>query len=91
MERTQRIEEATAVNLLLGYYTPCQGWIEVDRHPKTPFDQMYSCITVVRQEAVLFHDSLYENLAMYQNIPAIRGDARVKTGRIGKIAFIRIF
>lgn len=61
--------KTTAVNLLLGYYTPSQGWIEVDGRPKTPFDQMYSCITVVRQEAVLFHDSLYENLAMYQNIP----------------------
>lgn len=61
--------KTTAVNLLLGYYTPEAGSIEIDGVPMKSSDHLYSCITVVRQEAVLFHDTLYQNLAMYQDIP----------------------
>lgn len=61
--------KTTAVNLLLGYYTPTRGTIEIDGIALKPFQNIYSCVTVVRQEAVLFHDTLYQNLAMYQDIP----------------------
>lgn len=61
--------KTTAVNLLLRYYDPSSGRITVDGRPLSSFDSTYACVTVVRQEAVLFHDSLRNNLTLYQNLP----------------------
>lgn len=61
--------KTTAVNLLLRYYDVTGGSIEIDGVPLSEYCSTYDCMTVVRQEAVLFHDSLRNNLTMYQNIP----------------------
>lgn len=59
--------KTTAVNLLLRYYDVNNGSIKIDAIPISEYGRTYDCITVVRQEAVLFHDSLRNNLTMYQN------------------------
>ncbi len=61
--------KTTAINLLLRYYDVDGGTITVDGTPLSAFDSTYGCMTVVRQDAVLFHDSLRNNLTMYQTIP----------------------
>lgn len=60
--------KTTAVNLLLRYYDVNGGSIEIDGIPISEYGSTYGCITIVRQEAVLFHDSLRNNLTMYQEI-----------------------
>lgn len=64
--------KTTAVNLLLRYYDPCGGSIQVDGVPIESFSDTYGCFTVVRQEAVLFRDSLRHNLTMYREADDIR-------------------
>ena len=61
--------KTTAINLLLRYYDVTDGSIEIDEVPLSEYCSTYDCMTVVRQEAVLFHDSLRNNLTMYQDIP----------------------
>ena len=61
--------KTTAINLLLRYYDVTDGSIEIDGVPLSEYCSTYDCMTVVRQEAVLFHDSLRNNLTMYQDIP----------------------
>ena len=61
--------KTTAVNLLLRYYEVSNGSITVDDTPIEQYDSVYDCMTVVRQEAVLFHDTLRSNLTMYRDIP----------------------
>ena len=39
-----------------------------DGVPISEYGSTYDCMTVVRQEAVLFHDSLRNNLTMYSDI-----------------------
>ena len=60
--------KTTAVNLLLRYYDVRNGRIEVDGIPISEYRSTYDSITVVRQEAILFHDTLRNNLTMYRNI-----------------------
>lgn len=60
--------KTTAINLLLRYYDAAGGKITVDGVPITAYDSTYSAITVVRQEAVLFHDTLRNNLTMYGDV-----------------------
>lgn len=62
--------KTTAVNLLLRYYDTDSGEILVDGIPLSRFDSTYDCITVVRQDAILFRDSLRNNLTLYRNISA---------------------
>ena len=61
--------KTTAVNLLLRYYDASQGRITVDGVPITEYGSTYGCMTVVRQEAVLFHDTLRNNLTMFRDVP----------------------
>ena len=60
--------KTTAVNLLLRYYDPCAGTIELDGVPIEAFSGTYGLMTVVRQEATLFRDTLRNNLTLYQPI-----------------------
>ena len=60
--------KTTAVNLLLRYYDVNGGSITVDGVPIEEYESTYGCMTVERQEAVLFHDTLRNNLTMYRNI-----------------------
>lgn len=61
--------KTTAVNLLLKYFDPASGIIEIDGVPLDAIGSTYGMMTVVRQEAILFHDTLRSNLAMYRDIP----------------------
>ncbi len=64
--------KTTAINLLLKYYTPTGGSIEIDGTSLDAFGSTYRLMTVVRQEATLFHDTLRHNLTMYRDIPDSR-------------------
>ena len=61
--------KTTTINLLLRYYDVKSGKIEIDGIPIKDVGNTYGCMTVVRQDAVLFHDTLRNNLTMYQDIP----------------------
>lgn len=61
--------KTTAINLLLRYYDATGGSIEIDGVPITEYGSTYDCMTVVRQEAVLFRDTLRNNLTMFRDIP----------------------
>ncbi|MBR4906384.1 MAG: ABC transporter ATP-binding protein [Clostridia bacterium] len=61
--------KTTAVNLLLRYHDANEGSITVDGVPISAFTSTYACMTVVRQEAVLFCDTLRNNLTLYREIP----------------------
>ena len=61
--------KTTAVNLLLGYYDVTGGSIEIDGIPIEKAGDPYALMTVVRQDAVLFQDTLRHNLTMYRDVP----------------------
>lgn len=61
--------KTTTINLLLRYFQANSGQITIDGIPLADVGSTYGCITVVRQEAVLFHDTLRNNLTMYREIP----------------------
>lgn len=60
--------KTTAVNLLLRYYEVTGGKITIDGVPISEYGTTYEAITVSRQEAVLFHDTLRNNLTMYREV-----------------------
>ena len=60
--------KTTAINLLLKYYDVTDGSIEIDGVTLERIGSTYSLMTIVRQEATLFHDTLRNNLAMYQDV-----------------------
>lgn len=60
--------KTTAVDLLLRYHDVTDGRITVDGAPLEEYDTTYGAVTVVRQEAVLFRDTLRSNLTMYRDI-----------------------
>lgn len=61
--------KTTAINLLLKYHDAIGGSIEIDGVPLDRIGSTYRLITAVRQEAVLFCDTLRNNLAMYRETP----------------------
>ena len=60
--------KTTAINLLLKYYDATDGCIEIDGVTLDQIGSTYSLMTVVQQEATLFHDTLRNNLTMYQEV-----------------------
>lgn len=54
--------------MILKYYYPTKGDIEFDGISINDYSNTYDCTTVVRQEAILFNDSLRNNLTMYRDI-----------------------
>ena len=56
------------MNLLLRYYDVTSGKITIDDVPISEYDTTYSSMTVVRQEAVLFHNPLRNNLTMHSDV-----------------------
>lgn len=60
--------KTTLTNLMLRYYDPDKGQITIDGVPIANYDPTYGLITVVRQETILFHDTLRNNLTMYQKV-----------------------
>lgn len=78
--------KTTAVNLLLRYYEPDAGEITVDGAPLREAGDPYARATVVRQEAVLFRDSLRSNLTMYRDIPEERLMDALRSVGLGRFA-----
>ena len=60
--------KTTAANLLLRYYDAGSGSITVDGVPIGQCGNTYGWITVVRQEATLFRDTLRNNLTLYREM-----------------------
>lgn len=60
--------KTTLINLLLRYYAPQQGRIVLDGTPVDAYDDLYGIAAVVRQDPVLFDDTLLENLTLGQPV-----------------------
>lgn len=60
--------KTTSMNLLLGYYEPSSGAIKINDVPVKEISNLNKLVTVMRQDAILFEDTLRNNLTMYRNI-----------------------
>ncbi len=60
--------KTTAINLLLRYFDVKKGQILIDGKSVSDYTNTYACITVLRQDAVLFRDTLRNNLTMYRDV-----------------------
>lgn len=78
--------KTTAVNLLLRYFQLNSGSLEIDGKPINEVGSTYGCMTVVRQEAVLFHNTLRNNLTMYRDIPDVKLIEMLKSLGLDKFA-----
>ena len=61
--------KTTSVNLLLDYYRPSAGSVKINDIPVNEIKNLNQIITIMRQDAVLFEESLKNNITMYQEIP----------------------
>lgn len=61
--------KTTLMNLLLGYYPPDQGALTMGGLPTHEVADLSSYISIMRQDPVLFSDTLRNNLSLYQPIP----------------------
>ena len=57
------------MNLLLGYYPPDKGIITIGKASTDEIKDLNSYITIMRQDPVLFNDTLRNNLCLYQDVP----------------------
>lgn len=60
--------KTTAIDLLLRYFDVTEGQILIDGRSVSNYSNTYGCITVLRQDAVLFRDTLRSNLTMYRDV-----------------------
>ncbi len=60
--------KTTAINLLLRYFEVNNGRILFDGIDASEYTNTYGCITILRQDAILFHDTLRNNLSMYRDM-----------------------
>ena len=73
--------KTTLMNLLMAYYPPDAGAVTLSGVPTAHVANLNALITIMRQEPVLFQDSLRNNLRFYQDIP---DDALIRIlGRLG--------
>ena len=61
--------KTTSVNLLLDYYRPSTGTVKINDIPVDEIKNLNQIITIMRQDAVLFEETLRNNITMYQEIP----------------------
>lgn len=61
--------KSTLMNLLMNYYSPSCGCVLINGIPVEQIGNLTELITVQRQEAVFFEDSLKNNLNMYREYP----------------------
>lgn len=61
--------KTTSMNLLLNYYEPNEGTVKINNVPVKEISNLNELITIMRQDAMLFKDTLRNNITMYQNIP----------------------
>lgn len=60
--------KTTSMNLLLDYYEIHEGKVLLDGYPVEQVGNLNKLIAIMRQDAVLFQDTLRNNLSMYQEI-----------------------
>lgn len=60
--------KTTSMNLLLDYYKASSGDIKINNIQISEIKNLNSLITVLRQDATLFQDTLRNNITMYQSI-----------------------
>lgn len=60
--------KTTSINMLLGYYRPNSGTVKINGIPIQDIKNLNDIITVMRQDAVLFDDTLRNNITMYQEV-----------------------
>ncbi len=60
--------KTTLINLMLRYYDPDKGQVTIDGMPITNYNDTYGLMTIVRQDTILFHDTLRNNLTMYKDV-----------------------
>ncbi len=57
--------KTTAINLMTGYYKPILGKVIFANHEVDDIENLNDFITVMRQEALFFEDTLRNNITMY--------------------------
>ncbi len=60
--------KSTAMNLLAGYYEPVEGQVMINGEEAQLIENIPELITIMRQDAIFFNDSLRHNLNMYQEV-----------------------
>lgn len=60
--------KTTGMNLLLDYYEPNYGDVKINNISVKEINNLNELITVMRQDAILFEDTLRNNVTMYQDI-----------------------
>jgi len=60
--------KTTSMNLLLDYYNPSGGTVKINDVPVNKIKNLNEIITVMRQDAILFEDTLRNNITMYQEV-----------------------
>ncbi len=68
LQGTSGSGKTTSMNLLLNYYEPNSGVIKINDIPVNEIKNLSEIITVMRQDAILFEDTLKNNITMYQDI-----------------------
>lgn len=61
--------KSTSMSLLLNYYDAQQGTVSINNTSVNEIANHQQLITVMRQDATFFEDSLSENLRVYQDLP----------------------
>jgi len=73
--------KSTSMSLLLDYYETQQGTVTINGMAVNEISNLPQIITVMRQDATFFEDSLRENLRVYQDLPDCQLEAMLK--RVG--------
>ncbi|MDO5755475.1 MAG: ABC transporter ATP-binding protein [Tissierellia bacterium] len=60
--------KSTLMSLLFGYHPPSKGEVNINNISVSEIGNLTDLITIMRQEAIFFDDSLRNNLTMYQEI-----------------------
>lgn len=60
--------KTTSMNLLLDYFKPNQGSVKINGIKVSEIKNLNELITVMRQDSILFQDTLRHNITMYQDI-----------------------
>lgn len=60
--------KTTSMNLLLDYFKPDEGSVKINQVNVSEIKNLNELITVMRQDSILFQDTLRHNITMYQDI-----------------------
>ncbi len=80
--------KSTGMNLLMGYYQPSSGSIRLNGANASAVKGLNEKIAVMRQDPVLFQDTVRNNLTMYRDIPDARLIALLEKLNLHKFASV---